>query len=117
MFLIPLLPDYEAEKIVDRTVNKYSLVSVDGNQYSVPDYLVGKEVRVKIYTETVKVYYEHSQVAEHRRINDDKQKTCFDIRHYLSTLRKKPGALRNSAALKAEPELKTIYDNYFSEKP
>ena len=117
LFLIPILPDYESAKIVDRTVNKYSLISVDGNQYSVPDHLVGKEVRVKIYTETVKVYYEHSQVAEHRRINDGKQKTCFDIRHYLSTLRKKPGALRNSAALKAEPELKTIYDNYFSEKP
>lgn len=116
-FLIPLLPDCEAALIADRTVNKYSLISVDGNQYSVPDSLAGKKVRVKIYSETVKVYYEHSQVAERRRINGEKQKTCFDIRHYLSTLRKKPGALRNSAALKAEPELKSIYDNYFSEKP
>lgn len=116
-FLIPLLPDYEAALIADRTVNKYSLISVDGNQYSVSDSLAGKKVRVKIYSETIKIYYEHSQVAEHRRINGEKQKTCFDIRHYLSTLRKKPGALRNSAALKAEPELKSIYYNYFSEKP
>ena len=116
-FLTPLLPDYEAARIIDRTVNKFSLISVDGNQYSVPDNLVKKTVRVKIYSETVKVYYGRIQVAEHRRINDGKQKTCFDIRHYLSTLRKKPGALRNSAALKAEPELKSIYDNYFSEKP
>ncbi|WP_439647331.1 Mu transposase domain-containing protein, partial [Allobaculum fili] len=96
---------------------KYSLISVDNNQYSVPDNLIGKKVRVKTYTETIKVYYEHEQVAEHQRINDGKQKTCFDIRHYLSTLRKKPGALRNSTALKADPELKSIYDNYFSEKP
>lgn len=116
-FLKPLLPDYEAAQIAERIVNKYSLISVDNNQYSVPDNLIGKKVRVKTYTETIKVYYEHEQVAEHQRINDGKQKTCFDIRHYLSTLRKKPGALRNSTALKADPELKSIYDNYFSEKP
>lgn len=116
-FLSPLVPDYEAAKITERKVNKYSLISVDGNQYSVPDNLVGKTVRVKVYTGTIKVYYQHELVAEHQRLNEGKQKTCFDIRHYLSTLRKKPGALRNSAALKAEPELKSIYDTYFSEKP
>lgn len=43
--------------------------------------------------------------------------SLLNLMTLLSTLRKKPGALRNSAALKAEPELKSIYDNYFSEKP
>ncbi|WP_439647332.1 Mu transposase domain-containing protein, partial [Allobaculum fili] len=38
-------------------------MSVDNNQYSVPDNLIGKKVRVKTYTETIKVYYEHEQVA------------------------------------------------------
>ena len=42
---------------------------------------------------------------------------CVDIKHYLSTFYKKPGALRNSQALKAEPELKDIFDIYYKDNP
>ena len=46
-----------------------------------------------------------------------KEKTCIDIRHYLHTLEKKPGALKNSLALKSNPELKKLFDTYYKDKP
>jgi len=41
----------------------------------------------------------------------------IDIYHYLNTLRKKPGAVRNSVALKSIPRLKAIFDTYYSQHP
>ena len=40
-----------------------------------------------------------------------------DIKHYLKTLSEKPGALRNSFALKSNPRLKSIYDIYYNTEP
>ena len=40
-----------------------------------------------------------------------------DIYHYLNTLHKKPGAIRNSAALKSIPRLKAIFDTHYSKQP
>jgi len=40
-----------------------------------------------------------------------------DIYHYLNTLRKKPGAVRNSVALKSIPRLKAIFDTYYALQP
>ena len=51
------------------------------------------------------------------RIVNEKGKTCIDIRHYLNTFVKKPGALRNSTALKSVPELKDIFDTYYKDNP
>jgi len=55
-------------------------------------------------------------VAKHKRIfgNGNMQ---IDIYHYLNTLRKKPGAVRNSVALKSIPKLKAIFDTYYSKQP
>jgi hypothetical protein len=41
----------------------------------------------------------------------------IDIMHYLNTFLKKPGALKNSIALKSIPQLKAIFDKYYSQKP
>jgi hypothetical protein len=40
-----------------------------------------------------------------------------DIYHYLNTLYKKPGAVRNSVALKSIPRLKAIFDTHYSKQP
>ncbi len=45
-YLIPLKPSYDASRRVEARVNKYSVVNIDQNKYSVPDYLVGKFVNV-----------------------------------------------------------------------
>ena len=41
----------------------------------------------------------------------------IDILHNLNTLCKKPGALRNSIALKSTPRLKAIFETYCQHQP
>jgi hypothetical protein len=55
-------------------------------------------------------------VARHKRLFGN-GKMQIDIYHYLNTLRKKPGAVRNSIALKSIPRLKAIFDTYYSKHP
>ncbi len=109
-------PKYEVADILLRHVNKYSFIQVDSNFYSVPDSLVDKELLVKLYPNSVEVYYKSNKITSHNRIAD-KNKTCIDIRHYLNTFLRKPGALRNSSALNSVPKLKDIFNTYFKANP
>lgn len=115
-YLKPYRPKYEAAVISENRVDKYSFIHVDNNQYSVPDALSEKKVVVKTYPNDIEIYYKKEMVAAHKRAVG-KGKTCVDIRHYLHTFEKKPGALRNSLALKSIPELKRLFDTYYSDKP
>lgn len=109
-------PKYEIADILSCHVNKYSFIQVDTNFYSVPDSLVDKYVTVKLYPNNLYVYYKQNLVTNHNRIQG-KKKTCIDINHYLSTFKRKPGALRNSTALNSVPELKSLYNTYFKDNP
>ena len=109
-------PKYEVAKILSCHVNKYSFIQIDTNFYSVPDTLVDKYVIVKAYPNNLDIYYKKELVATHDRIAG-KKGTYIDIRHYLNTFLKKPGALRNSVALNSVPELKRLFNTYFKEKP
>ncbi|MCI7802480.1 MAG: IS21 family transposase [Erysipelotrichaceae bacterium] len=115
-YLKPYRPMYESSTITENRVDKYAFIRVDGNWYSVPDSLSEKKVLVKSYPNKIEVYYKGKQVASHSRLIG-KEKTCIDIRHYLHTLEKKPGALKNSLALKSNPELKKLFDTYYKDKP
>lgn len=109
-------PKYETSRISYNNVDKYSFVHIDGNCYSVPEELCGKEVTVKAYPNEIVILYKGEKVAVHTRYIG-KGKTYVDIRHYLHTFMKKPGAVKNSVALKSHPELKNIFDTYYKEKP
>jgi len=110
-------PPYEAADIrPDCLVDKYSCITYDHNQYSVPETLVGKKVLVKGYPNEIVVMAKDTEIARHERLSG-KGGMRLEIRHYLSTFRRKPGALSNSVALKSEPELKRIFDSYYSERP
>jgi hypothetical protein len=109
-------PKLDLAKVTEQKANKYSFVRVENNHYSVPDYLVGKKVTIKNYHDHLRIYSNNLFVYEHKKI-DGKNEVSIDIMHYLKTLNKKPGAIKNSHALKSIPELKTIYDNYFTSKP
>lgn len=98
------------------TINKYSFARIKNNSYSLPDYLVQKKVVAKIYHDRIKFYSNDHFVCEHKKIDGSNQ-TSIDIRHYLKTFKKKPGAIRNSLALKSMPKLKSIYDIYFNANP
>jgi len=114
--LLPYRPPLELAVIDEAKVNPSSLISVDTVFYSVPEYLVGKRVTVKKYHNEIRIYAGNEMVAKHRRAFGNGTMK-IDIYHYLNTLRKKPGALRNSVALKSIPRLKAIFDTYYSEQP
>lgn len=112
--LLAHLPKFESSIYSDHRVDKYATVVVCQNHYSVPDTLVGKMVDVKLYTNKVKIYYDNTIVAAHER-SYKPHDWIIDIRHYLRTLHKKPGALRGSTALlQADTKIKDIYKNHYS---
>ncbi|MGI6318294.1 MAG: IS21 family transposase [Dethiobacteria bacterium] len=115
-YLLPRLPKYDTARVVDLRVDKYSTVCIDTCRYSVPDQYVGEFLFVKIYTTHICCYYKGQKVAVHER-KYGLRKWSIQIAHYTRTLKKKPGALAGSLALKqAEPELQKIYHKYYTEK-
>ncbi|NCD07500.1 MAG: IS21 family transposase [Spirochaetia bacterium] len=115
--LIPLKPEYDISRRIESRVNKYSVVTIDQNKYSVPDYLVGKFVNVKIFPDNINIYYKNSKIAEHKRSYQNHQ-WVIDINHFIHTLKKKPGALHASVGRhQLSPELQNIYKEYYSNNP
>lgn len=114
--LNPYRPKYELAEILIANVNKYSLITVDNNYYSVPDYLNKKTVTIKKYIDKIKIYSNNNYVCTHKKI-DGFNDYVFEISHFLNTLRKKPGAIKNSKALNQYPNLKIIYQEYYKTKP
>ena len=116
-WLIPLKPPYDVSRRVEARVNKYSVINIDQNKYSVPDYLVGKFVKVKIYPDRIEIYYKDNKVAEHKR-SYQTHYWSVDINHFIHTLKKKPGALHSSAQRhQLSPELQQIYQEYYTSNP
>lgn len=112
-YMFPHLPKFESCIYSDNRVDKYSTIMICQNHYSVPDTLVGKMVDVKTYTNRIIVYFENAVVATHQR-SFKCHDWQIDIRHYLRTLHKKPGALRGSTALlQADTQIKYIYEKYY----
>lgn len=115
-FLRTLPGRYEAARIERRKVSNYSLVRFEQNDYSVPEKLVGEEVTLKVYAEKIDFIYGDQIVASYAR-QKGKKKTCMDIRHYLRTLTRKPGALKNSKVLKEAKVLHQLYIDHFTDRP
>lgn len=113
--LLPKLPALELGILTEQKVNKYSMIQVETNHYSVPEHLVGKWVQTKIYAREILVYDNSQLVAKHKKI-DGFHQFEIDLYHYLNTLKRKPGALKHSKALKSKNKLKTIYDTYFNKR-
>lgn len=114
--LMQYKPPLELAVISESSVNTYSFISVDTVFYSVPDELVGKVVTVKKYHDEIRVFYDNKEVCKHKRAFGNG--TCrVNIYHYLNTLQKKPGAVKNSAALRQIPKLKAIFDDHYADKP
>ena len=115
-YMLPGMPIFDAARIEELRVDKYSTISVDTCRYSVPDEFVGKIVLAKIYSSKVLCYYDGNKVAEHNR----KYGFCewsIKLEHFIRTLKKKPGALASSTAMQqADPRLQQIYNNHYSRR-
>jgi flavodoxin len=114
--LLPYKPPLELAKISENTVCTYGFICVNTAFYSVPEHLVGKKVTVKLYHDEVRVFSGNEPVCVHKRIFG-KGNMTVNIYHYLNTLLKKPGAVRNSVALKSIPRLKAIFDTHYTKTP
>jgi transposase len=114
--LLSYRPPLELADVSDPKVDPCSLISVDTVKYSVPEHLVGKRVFVKKYHDEIRVFFANEEVCRHKRVKGN-GKMEVDIYHYLNTLYRKPGAIRNSVALKSIPRLKAIFDTYYSKQP
>jgi len=115
--LIELAPSYDISRVVELRVNKYSVINVDENKYSVPDSLVGKFVTAKVYPNNILVYHESELIAEHIR-SFGANTWNIKIEHYLNTLKKKPGAIHRSTAMRQmNSKLQDIYTKYYTQNP
>jgi len=91
--LLPAKLPLEIARISLAVVDKYSFIRVNNNFYSVPEYLVGKQLTVKLYPGEVIAYAGLNEVARHERSRGHLE-YVVDIFHYLDTLMRKPGRLR-----------------------
>ena len=107
---------YKCFKNDHAKVDKYSTISYKKNRYSVPDFLVGRLLDIKIFAEKIDVYFNGEQVCSHKR-SYGLQTWTMDINHYLTSLKRKPGALKSSLALnQLSDEIKEIREKYFSDE-
>jgi hypothetical protein len=97
------------------SIDKYSTFTLWTNHYSVPDYLVGQKVDIKIYANQLKIYHQEKVLFTHER-DYGTSRWIIKLEHYLRTLERKPGALHGSAALKQAPwQVRLIYESVFRE--
>jgi transposase len=89
---------FEACRKVSTTANSLSLVRFDENDYSVPVPWAHHPIVVKGFCREVILYAQAEEVARHRRIWE-KEQVCFEPRHYLALLERKPGALDHARPL------------------
>ena len=114
--LLPWRPPLELSRMTENHVDKYSFIRIDNNFYSVPEYLVGKKVTVRSYIKEIVVYVGLNEVCYHPK-KDGRGEITVNIFHYLDTLYKKPGAIRNSKALRSETDLKAVFDSCYTDRP
>ncbi len=95
-------------------ISKYSTVMFERNHYSVPESCKARSVLLKVYPDKIEMVDSQEVIATHKRIHS-KGQYSIEITHYLSTLKRKPGALRNSRAFQTlSTKLRTMYDKYYT---
>jgi transposase len=103
---IPLpITEYDFSIIQECKIDKYYTISVDANQYSVPDAIHTPRVKVKVFPNHILVLDKsNNKVARHQRLHA-KYQWVINIGHYWNSFYKKPGALQHSTAMIQAPDL------------
>ncbi len=101
--LMPVPEPFDGYVEKPARVSSTCLVAVARNRYSVPCELAGQMVSTRLYPGRIIVVADDAVVASHERLGSEGQ-TCYDWRHYIPLLQRKPGALRNGAPFADLPE-------------
>ena len=83
------------------------LIHFERNRYSVTASYANRPISLRVYAARLVMVTEGQVIAEHPRVilrNHGPGQTCYDWRHYLSVLQRKPGAIRNGAPFVDLPE-------------
>ncbi len=72
-------------------VNRGSLIRVQGNAYSVHSRLIGEQVQVRIFADTLEIWYAQSKIETLPRLRG-RGKHQINYRHVIDWLVRKPGA-------------------------
>lgn len=111
-----LVSSYDYSITTKQAVDKYSFIHVKNNFYSVPDYLVGHDVTVKLYLRELKIIRNGHIVASHPRLNGIGQYQV-ELIHYLDTLKRKPKAVEHSLVLTKLPKLRHCFLQFYKQQP
>lgn len=82
------IEDFRRERV---RVSSFSVVRAAANTYSVSSRLIGEQVELRLYAETVEVWHGGERVAEMERLRG-KGQAAIDYRHVIWSLVRKPGA-------------------------
>lgn len=115
--MMPWKDDFACFQLVERQVGNYGTIDMENAHYSVPDTYTLCKVKVRNYTNKIEVLDEKGNVvAAHEKVPEKQWKICLE--HYLHTLSYKPGALKNSEALRQAPEgLRRLFNDCFKHAP
>lgn len=94
---LPIEP-FETGRWFTPRVDRFSLISIRTNKYSVPVRLIGRRVRVLLHASELVVFNGRTEVARHERLLA-KGGARLELDHYLEALIRKPGALPGATAL------------------
>jgi hypothetical protein len=98
---MPLPPAFDGFIELSKRVSPTCLISFERNRYSVPASFANRPVSLRIYPDRMVVAAEGNVLCEHARVIQRSHqlppRTIYDLRHYLSVVQRKPGALRNGA--------------------
>lgn len=96
-------------------VNRKSLVSFDGNAYSVPTIYAHRGVLVKGFVHRVCIAYQDEVIAEHPRCYSKGQE-IIDPLHYLRLLLQRPGAFEHAKPIRRwRTEWPPVYEHYLAQ--
>ncbi len=101
--LMPMVTPFDGYVEEPGRVSSTCLVSLARNHYSVPCELAGKLISKRLYPAHIEIVVDDVVVASHPR-RFERGQTCYDWRHYVSLVERKPGALRNGAPFAEMPE-------------
>ena len=79
------------------------LIHFQRNRYSVPCEWESSAVSLRVYREILRLVYSHGEVVDLVH-SIERDQTVYDWRHYISSLERKAGALRNGAPVKTMVE-------------
>lgn len=105
--LLPMSPPFDGFIEHAKRVSPTCLVVFERNRYSAPASFANQVISLRVYADCLVMVAHGEVIAEHARVfsrdHSSPGKTCYEWRHYLAVVQRKPGALRNGAPFKTLP--------------